>query len=94
MPEKTLTVRAVEGSRNGRGKGSGPGVPLSTNRRIQAAMPTIMKGRESISFDALRRILTEKLGTKLRVDYLVGNLLGMKGYWIDCEERILWRYRE
>ncbi len=68
-----------------------PPSPVSTHKRIQVEVRSIMRGRSEIKLRALQIELTKRLSTPIRVDYLVANLMGQKGLVIDCESHMVWK---
>lgn len=66
---------------------------LSTHARVLAEIDLITKKHPEINLYSLHALLVRKLKVRLRVDYLVANLLGQPGYVIDCETKTLLRLK-
>lgn len=65
---------------------------LSTNKKIKREIGRVLKPGAYISQYRLKRELEKRLKMPLRGDWLVCNLMGMKGYWIDCGSNYIHRY--
>lgn len=57
---------------------------ISTNKKIKREIRKILKPGTYISQYRLKVELESRIGMPLRGDWIVCNLMGMQGYWIDC----------
>lgn len=67
---------------------------MSTNQLVKREVRLLMRKHRELTTYQLRIAVQEKLGVKLRVDYLVCNLMGMKDIGIDCESHTVMNLRE